>query len=117
MQLGENSSALNGFELERNKLYKAYAGDVLEILFGKYFHAIEFNEKQSASKINEDTTSQTVQKRKSSQPTDDMNAEKKIKLDHIKGMPALCSSWELLHSKQLMVYTSKDLCASNKVYY
>lgn len=116
MPLGENGSALNGFQLERNKLYKAYPGDVLEILLGKYFHLIEIDVKEPASKINEDTTLQTVHKRKSSQQKDDKNAEiKRFKLDHIKGEPALCSSWETLDSKQLMIYTGKDLCASKKV--
>lgn len=120
MQLGANSAGLNGFQLERNKLYKAYPGDILGILHEKHFHAIEIDVKLPASKNIEDTTSQTVHKRKSSQPpepTDDKNAEiKKIKLDPIKGEPAMCSSWESLHSKQLMVYTSKDLCDSSKVF-
>lgn len=119
-QLGTNSSALNGFVLVQNQEYKAFHGDVLEILHNKYFHEIVMDPVEPSSRSTEQSepvkaTGKTSSKRTSSPVSADES--KKIKLSSATPTPSAEHSWTTAGSGKLLVFTAKGVTSSEKVFY
>lgn len=117
-QLGANSSALSGFALVQNKEYKAYHGDVLEILHNKYFHEIVFDPEpktnsQTSFKSNDRVSEKPTLKRQSS-PVHLVDS-KKVKLSAAVGTANAEHSWTTAGSGKLLVFTAKGVISSSKV--
>lgn len=74
-----------GFALKHDQLYELRTGDVLEILLGKYFYEIVFE-----TDVTED--------QKSDSP-----------------VTAVKDTWESVDDGKLLIFTPKDVKASNKV--
>ena len=109
-QIGENSSALNGFVLEKDKPYEAFHGDVLEVLLSKYKYEIVFDPAPAAEKPQK--SSRQSEKRKQDESIKREHPEKKAKLV-VK--PNGEDKWESFDGDKLLVFTSKNVTSSDKV--
>lgn len=103
--LGLNPSTLNGVKLEKNKQHKAIHGDVIEIIPSKHPYKVHF-EFVSESK-----------KRKADDEIASSSKKMKYKIDIILDAKkqAANSSWESYNNGQLLVYTSPNCKASEKI--
>lgn len=112
--IGFNPCGLNGLALEQNKIYTAVHGDRLAIIHDKYFHEIVFDPAPPppsvAKRKSEDLLESNV---------DSTNRAKRLKNDDnfSKLQPAAENKWEHIDDGKLLIYTAKDVVASNKVCY
>lgn len=111
--LGVNSSALNGFVMEQNKIYEAVDGDILEIIHNKYFHEVIF-ESNDSKKDRKRTLSKTVESNEEEEDKSVPEA-KIIKLDQKPLTPTIEETWEEFDNGKLFVLTTKGVKGSSKV--
>lgn len=110
--LGVNSSALNGFVMEQNKIYEAVDGDILEIIHNKYFHEVIF-ESNDDKKDRKRTLSKTVESNEEEEEEVKIEPESKvIKLDQ---GPTTEETWEEFDNGKLFVLTTKGVKGSSKI--
>lgn len=112
--------------MERSSIHKAFHGDVIELIPSKYFYRIEFVpppqrlHKMIAIKSEMDSPVQPAKKRSASPLCNDGDTpasaapSKKIRSES-KQFPCKANLWESIDDGKMLVYTTKDVCASQKV--
>lgn len=117
-QIGSNSSALNGFTLVQNRVYKALHGDILEILHNKYFQEIVFDPPEPLSidqiesiKVKEEIPSF----KRTRSPAMHSEDPKKIKLTTPDVVASTEHTWITTGSGKLLIFTAKGVISRAKV--
>lgn len=103
-RLGSNASFMNGFQLEKDKLYKAFHGDVLELLPNELLYCIQFDPPPPNLK-EEDNRNRL--------PIVQSLPMKQAKLEIC--LSATENKWESFDSGQMLIFTSKGVTSSAKV--
>lgn len=114
-QLGANVSALNGFALVQHREYKAFHGDVLEILHNKYFHRIAFDPVPSTIEVKSETATQIPDKSSLKRTRTPVRPESGKKIKLTEPSASIDNSWKSVGSGKLLVFTAKGVTSSTKV--
>lgn len=120
-QIGNNSSALNGFCLRKDKTYKALHGDLIEVLYDKLSYEVVF---QPSPTISSDTKESLKETAEVSQQLEVQKMETKADIKSVTESSnpftiaqgkCMKGKWETVEQGKLLIFTFGEVLNSTKV--